>query len=44
MEYRVYGKDATATKLATAGLGLTKEEAPTLLTDVYNQLQETPNV
>jgi hypothetical protein len=40
--YKVYDKDATATKLAaTEGLGLTKEQALTLLTTVYNELQET---
>ncbi|KAJ5159040.1 uncharacterized protein N7500_008691 [Penicillium coprophilum] len=40
--YKVYDKDATATKLASIGdLGLTKEQALTLLTDVYNELQET---
>ncbi|KAJ6058482.1 uncharacterized protein N7446_008065 [Penicillium canescens] len=39
---KVYYKDATATKLAaTEGLGLTKEQALTLLTTVYNKLQET---
>jgi hypothetical protein len=40
--YKVYDKDATATKLAsTEGLGLTKEQALALLTTVYDELQET---
>jgi hypothetical protein len=40
--YKVYDKDATAIKLAaTKELGLSKEQALTLLTTVYNELQET---
>ncbi|OQE18938.1 hypothetical protein PENFLA_c020G02446 [Penicillium flavigenum] len=43
--YKVYDKDATATTLASIPeLGLTKEEALTLLTNVYNELQATPTV
>ncbi|KAJ5185310.1 hypothetical protein N7491_006819 [Penicillium cf. griseofulvum] len=43
--YKVYDKEATATKLASIPeLGLTKDQALTLLTDVYNTLQGTPIV
>jgi hypothetical protein len=43
--YKVYDKDATATTLASIPeLGLTKDQALTLLTDVHNELQTTPTV